>query len=186
VRAVSADLLKEARRAAKRGDHSRAGDLYDLAGHPHEAIEMYVQGRHYVLAGQVAARIGEHTTAAGYFASSNDFVQAAEMYLKAGQTKKASLMYERGGQYLKALARISRFFRDPAFRQSLDENVKLLASVELGKYGSFLTAVSTLLFSLLPMVFRPARLKGSIHKYGDRLQLLATKIFGRMGRTPHI
>ena len=26
-----------------------------------------------------------------------------------------------GGQYLKALARISRFFRDPAFRQRLDE-----------------------------------------------------------------
>jgi tetratricopeptide (TPR) repeat protein len=69
-------------------------------------------------------------------------------------------------------------YRDvPAFRQSLDENVKLLASVELGKYGSFLTAVSTLLFSLLPMVFRPARLKGSIHKYGDRLQLLATLDF---------
>jgi serine/threonine protein kinase/Flp pilus assembly protein TadD len=99
---VSADLLKEARRAAKRGDHSRAGDLYDLAGHPREAIEMYVQGRHYVLAGQVAARIGEHSAAAGYFASGNDFVQAAEMYLKAGQRKKASLMYERGGQYLKA------------------------------------------------------------------------------------
>jgi tetratricopeptide (TPR) repeat protein len=69
-------------------------------------------------------------------------------------------------------------YRDvPAFRQSLDENVKLLASVELGKYGSFLTAVSTLLFNLLPMVFRPARLKGSIHKYGDRVQLLATLEF---------
>jgi PTS system nitrogen regulatory IIA component len=30
-----------------------------------------------------------------------------------------------GGQYLKALARISRFFRDPAFRQSLTEGEAL-------------------------------------------------------------
>src|SRR5260370_38529484 len=29
-------------------------------------------------------------------------------------------------------------------------------------------------FRLLPMVFRPARLKGSSHKHGNRLQLLAT------------
>jgi tetratricopeptide (TPR) repeat protein/cbb3-type cytochrome oxidase subunit 3 len=69
-------------------------------------------------------------------------------------------------------------YRDvPAFQQSLDEDVKLLASVDVGKYGSFVNALSTLLFRLLPMVFRPARLKGSIHKYGDRLQLLATLNF---------
>ena len=99
---MTADLLKEARRAAKRGDHSRAGDLYDLAGHPREAIEMYLQARQHVLAGQVASRIGEHAAAAAYFASGGDYVQAAEMYIRAGQRKKASLMYERGGQYLKA------------------------------------------------------------------------------------
>jgi tetratricopeptide (TPR) repeat protein len=69
-------------------------------------------------------------------------------------------------------------YRDvPAFQQSLDSDVKLLASVDVGKYGSFVNAVSALLFRLLPMVFRPAQLKGSIHKYGDRLQLLATLNF---------
>ncbi len=69
-------------------------------------------------------------------------------------------------------------YRDvPAFRQSLDEDVKLLASVELGKYGSIVNAITAVLFQLLPMIFRPARLKGSIHKYGDRLQLLATLQF---------
>ncbi len=97
-----ADLLKEARRAARRGDYSRAGDLCDMAGRPNEAIEMYLQGRHHLLAAQVAARIGEAAAAAGYFASGGDFVQAAEMYLKAGQRKKASLMYERAGQFVKA------------------------------------------------------------------------------------
>ena len=69
-------------------------------------------------------------------------------------------------------------YRDvPAFRQSLDEDVKLLASVELGKYGSFITAVANVLFRLMPMIFRPSRLKGSIHKHGTRLQLLATLEF---------
>ena len=69
-------------------------------------------------------------------------------------------------------------YRDvPAFRQSLDEDVKLLASVELGKYGAFITAVANVLFRLMPMVFRPSRLKGSIHRHGTRLQLLATLEF---------
>jgi serine/threonine protein kinase/tetratricopeptide (TPR) repeat protein len=97
-----ADLLKEARRAQRRGDYSRAGDLCDMAGYPHEAIQMYVQGKQYLLAGQVAARIGEYAAAAGYYASGGDFPAAADMYVKAGQRKKASLMYERGGQFLKA------------------------------------------------------------------------------------
>jgi tetratricopeptide (TPR) repeat protein len=69
-------------------------------------------------------------------------------------------------------------YRDvPAFRQSLDEDVKLMGSVELGKYGPFVSAVTGVLFRLLPMVFRPARLRGSIHKHGSRLQLLATLEF---------
>ena len=74
-------------------------------------------------------------------------------------------------------------YRDvPAFRQSLDEDVKLMASIELGKYGSFVTAVTSVLFRLLPMVFRPARLKGSIHKHGTRLQLLSTLEFSSKSR----
>ncbi len=96
------DLLREARRAARRGDFSRAGDLCDMAGHPLDAIAYYVQGKHYLLAGQVAARIGEHAQAAGYFSNGGDAGQAAEMYLKAGQKRKAAMMYERSGQYLKA------------------------------------------------------------------------------------
>lgn len=96
------DLLKEARRAARKRDYSRAGDLFDLAGHTREAIEMYVQGRHYLLAAQLAVRVGDPASAAGYFASGGDMVQAAEYFLKAGQRRKAAMMYERSGQFLKA------------------------------------------------------------------------------------
>jgi serine/threonine protein kinase/tetratricopeptide (TPR) repeat protein len=97
-----ADLLREARKAARKGDYSRAGDLCDMAGYPQEAIQMYVQGRHFLLAGQTAARIGEIAAAAGYFAHGGDCIQAAELYMRAGQRRKAALMYERCGQYLRA------------------------------------------------------------------------------------
>jgi tetratricopeptide (TPR) repeat protein len=74
-------------------------------------------------------------------------------------------------------------YRDvPAFRQSLDENVTLQASAELGKYGPIVTTLSMLLFRLLPMVMRPARLKGSIHKHGSRLQLLASLEYSSASR----
>ncbi len=96
------NLLREAKKAARQGDYSRAGDLCDMAGHPLEAIEFYLQGKHHLLAGQIAARIGEYSQAAGYFSSGGDATQAAEMYLKAGQKKKAVMIYERSGQYLKA------------------------------------------------------------------------------------
>ena len=96
------DLLKEAKKASRTGDYSRAGDLCDMAGHPLDAIQYYLQGRHFLLAAEVASRIGEHAEAAGYYNSGGAPAQAAEMYLKAGQKKKASMMYERAGQYLKA------------------------------------------------------------------------------------
>lgn len=96
------DLLKEARKAARKGDLSRAGDLFDLAGHPHEAIQVYVEGGHFLLAAQVASRNGDLTAAAGYFAAGGDHIQAAEVYLRSGQRRKAAVMYERAGQYLRA------------------------------------------------------------------------------------
>ncbi len=94
--------MREAKKAARLGDFSRAGDLCDLAGHPVEAIEYYVQGKHYLLAGQLAARLGDHAEAAGYFSRGGDPALAAETYLKAGQKKRASEMYAQARQYLKA------------------------------------------------------------------------------------
>jgi len=96
------DLLREARRMARAGDYSRAGDLCDMAGHPLDAIAYYLEGKHYLLAGNIAARIGEYAQAAGYFSSGGDAPQAAEMYLRAGLKRKAAMTYERAGLYVKA------------------------------------------------------------------------------------
>ncbi len=62
----------------------------------------------------------------------------------------------------------------PAFRQTLDEDIQLLGSVELGKYGSVVSMIVMFVLKLVPMMFRPARLRGSIHSYGKQLRLLAT------------
>lgn len=62
----------------------------------------------------------------------------------------------------------------PAFRQTLDEDIQLLGSVELGKYGSVVSTIVMFVLRLVPMMFRPARLRGSIHRYGKQLRLLAT------------
>ena len=81
-------------------------------------------------------------------------------------------------------------YRDvPTFRQGLDEDVKLLASVELGKYASVISSFLMILFRLVPMVLRPARLRGSIHQYGEQLHLLASLEFygqGRRKRTNYV
>ncbi|MFQ5701126.1 MAG: protein kinase [Acidobacteriota bacterium] len=96
------DLLREAKKAGRKKDFSRAGDLCDMAGHPLDAITYYVKGKHFLLAGQVAARIGEYAQAAGFFNKAGDAGQAAEMYIKAGQKKKAAATFEQSGQYVKA------------------------------------------------------------------------------------
>ena len=62
----------------------------------------------------------------------------------------------------------------PAFRHGLDEDIKLLGSVELGKYGNVVSSILMILFRLVPVFLRPAQLRGSIHKYGDQIRLLAT------------
>ena len=62
----------------------------------------------------------------------------------------------------------------PAFRQTLDEDIRLMGSVELGKYGSVVSTIVMFVLRLVPMMFRPARLRGSIHVYGKEFRLLAT------------
>jgi tetratricopeptide (TPR) repeat protein len=58
------------------------------------------------------------------------------------------------------------YFDIPAFQQSLDEDIKLLASVELGNYGAIISRLVTFLFKLTPLFFQPAEIRGSIHNYG--------------------
>lgn len=66
-------------------------------------------------------------------------------------------------------------YRDvPAFSQGLDDDIKLMASLELGKHSNLVSQVVTLLFKLIPLVLQPSGLKGSIHRYGSCRHFLVT------------
>ena len=56
----------------------------------------------------------------------------------------------------------------PSFRQNLDKEMDLLASVELGNYGNIVAGILTFLFKLVPLFIKPATLNGSINKYGEK------------------
>ncbi|MDN5211047.1 hypothetical protein QQ020_03270 [Fulvivirgaceae bacterium BMA12] len=62
----------------------------------------------------------------------------------------------------------------PAFKQSLDDDVKLLASVELENYGKIISGILSILFKLIPLAVKPAQLEGSIQKYGEKMIFLVT------------
>ena len=64
----------------------------------------------------------------------------------------------------------NKFYEVPVFYEGLDEDLKLLASVELGGYTGLIGNLIKVLFRLFPMIARPARLKGSIHCYGDEVR----------------
>jgi tetratricopeptide (TPR) repeat protein len=61
----------------------------------------------------------------------------------------------------------------PAFQQPIDDEIKLLASLELGRYGELVGRVATLLFKLLPLA-QPAKLRGTALTLGDHLFLQLT------------
>ena len=61
----------------------------------------------------------------------------------------------------------------PAFQQPIDEEIRLLASLELGRYGELVGRVATLLFKLLPLA-QPAKLRGTALTLGDHLFLQLT------------
>lgn len=61
----------------------------------------------------------------------------------------------------------------PAFQQPIDEDIRLLASLELGRYGELVGRLVTLLFKLLPLA-QPAQLRGTVLTLGDHLFLQLT------------
>jgi tetratricopeptide (TPR) repeat protein len=66
-------------------------------------------------------------------------------------------------------------YRDvPTFRYEIDHDVALLASSELGEQSKLASAVVSVLFHLVPVVFQPAAVRGSIQKSGDDIRFLVT------------
>ncbi len=60
----------------------------------------------------------------------------------------------------------------PSFRQNLDKEIDLLASVQLGNYGKIISGTFTFLFRLFPLFIKPASLSGTINRYGEKKTIL--------------
>jgi tetratricopeptide (TPR) repeat protein len=76
------------------------------------------------------------------------------------------------GVHERAVRRVglwNAYYDIPSFQQTLDDDLKLLASADLGSYGAAVGRVITFFFKLLPSVFQPAKLSGTIHGYGNRM-----------------
>ena len=64
-------------------------------------------------------------------------------------------------------------FQDiPSFRQNLDKEIDLLASLQLGNYGKIVSGIYSILFKIIPIFIKPASLSGSINSYGDKKAIL--------------
>jgi len=60
----------------------------------------------------------------------------------------------------------------PSFKQGLEQEVQLIASVELGDYGKIISSIASFALKAAPLIIKPAILSGSINKYGDKKTLL--------------
>ena len=78
----------------------RAGALYDRAGAPEKAREIYLRGSFFKEAAAVSARVGQFAKAAEYYLRAEDLGAAADAFEKAGDAVKAATY--RGEVALKA------------------------------------------------------------------------------------
>ena len=97
------DYIKEARKAKRQSDYSKAGDFYYLAGDEKNAMEMYLKGGHFSLAARMLEKSGDWKEAAKYYVQAGKISDAAEIYSgKLKDYRTASAMFEKNGDLLRA------------------------------------------------------------------------------------
>jgi tetratricopeptide (TPR) repeat protein len=77
----------------------------------------------------------------------------------------------------------NKFYDIPAFHDGLDDDLKLLESVDLGTYGAAAGRVMTFVFQTISVFRQPARLRGSIHSFGDEIRFHVSLENYAQGRT---
>lgn len=90
------DYQKEARKAQREGDFSKAGDFYYLSGDEKKAMEMYVKGNHLALAARLLERKEDWRGAAKFYVQAGKFSDAAQIYCDhLKDFRSASAMFEK-------------------------------------------------------------------------------------------
>ena len=93
---------REARRAARRGDHVQAGRFYEAAEDLEAAAGAYERGRAFAEAASLWERMNQAVKAARLYEQANESPKAAELYARLGNYARAASLYQKGGQEIKA------------------------------------------------------------------------------------
>lgn len=99
---LQGDSLRAAKKAEKKEDYLRAGDLYMLAGDEIKGMEMYLKGRSYAQAAKILEEREHWAAAAHCYSHSGDFGKAARIYLRLKDFEKAALFFDRAQEYARA------------------------------------------------------------------------------------
>lgn len=97
------DYIKEAKRAKREGDLSKAGDLFYLGGDVKNALDCYVKGNHFALAARLMEKEEDWRGAAKYHIQAGKYSDAAEIYVRLKDYRTASLMFEKQGNLTRAV-----------------------------------------------------------------------------------
>lgn len=99
---LQGDSYRAAKKAEKKEDYLRAGDLYMLAGDEIKGMEMYLKGRSYAQAAKILEEREHWAAAAHCYSHAGDFGKAARIYLRLKDFEKAALFFERSQEYVRA------------------------------------------------------------------------------------
>lgn len=96
------DYIKEAKKARREGDLSKAGDLFYLGGDDKSAMDCYIKGSHFSLAARLLEKKEDWRGAARYYIQAGKFADAAEIFIRLKDYRTASAMYEKQGSLTQA------------------------------------------------------------------------------------
>jgi tetratricopeptide (TPR) repeat protein len=99
---TKSENLREARRAARRGDHLQAGRFYEAAEDWGAAAEAYERGRFFADAAAAWERMSQAAKAARLYEQGGDASRAAEIYARLGNHAKAAPLFQKSGLEIKA------------------------------------------------------------------------------------
>jgi len=94
--------LREARRAARRGEDIQSGRFYEAAEEWEAAAEAYERGRAFAEAASLWERLNQAAKAARLYEQANESLKAAELYNRLGNFAWAAGLFQKGGQEIRA------------------------------------------------------------------------------------
>jgi tetratricopeptide (TPR) repeat protein len=94
--------FREARRAARRGDHLQAARFYEAAEDWEAAAEAYERGRALAEAAALWERVNQPARAARLYEQAAEYIRAAELYARLGNHVRAAGLFQKGRQEIKA------------------------------------------------------------------------------------